>query len=59
VRKGNPEGEELLDDVLLHVIPVLLSCSCFWMFQHIEVGPVVVQPCRNEDNGELQDEDLD
>jgi hypothetical protein len=29
------------------------------MFQHIEVGPVVVQACRNEDYGQLQDEDLD
>jgi hypothetical protein len=58
VRKGYPEGEKLLDDVFLHVIPVLLSCSSFWVLQHIEVGPVIVQACRNEDYGELQDEDL-
>lgn len=58
MRKGDPEGEKLLDDVLLQVIPVLLSCSSFWVFYQIEVGPVVVQPSRNKDYGELHDEDL-
>ena len=59
VRKGDPEGENLLDDVFLQVIPVLLRRPGLRVLQQIVVGPIIVQPRRNDYYGQLQDEDLD